>query len=129
MGQFDFSLASLDPRNLSEAVVRSRAVIGALGPFRPRLAALFVATLAAVTLAAAGGAAPPSGSPGSSGPASAGPDRAVLDLYALESQLARARAQLADATAQADALAARQRRTRDQLRFAEATLARACGAA
>jgi 3D (Asp-Asp-Asp) domain-containing protein len=78
-----------------------------------------------VTLAAVGGAAPPGGSASLSGPVAGGSDRALLDLYALESQLARARAQLADATAQADALAARQRRTGDQLRFAEAMLARA----
>lgn len=84
-----------------------------------------MATLAAVTLAAVSGAALPRGSASPSGPVSAGANRALLDLYALESKLARARAQLADATAQADALAARQRRTRAQLRFAEATLARA----
>jgi 3D (Asp-Asp-Asp) domain-containing protein len=84
-----------------------------------------VAVLAAVTLTAVGGAAPPGGSSSPPGSISAGSDRALLDLYALESKLARARSQLADATAQADALAARQRRTRDQLRFAETTLARA----
>lgn len=84
-----------------------------------------MAALAAVTLAAVGDAATPGGSSNPSGPISAGSDRALLDLYALESKLSRARAQLADATAQADALAARQRRTRDQLHFAETTLARA----
>ena len=84
-----------------------------------------MAVLTAVSVTAVGGAAPPGGSASSSGPVSAGSDRALLDLYALESKLARARAQLADATAQADALAAKQRRTRDQLHFAEATLARA----
>ena len=84
-----------------------------------------MAALAAVTLVAGGGAAPPRRSTSPSGPVSAGSNRALLDLYALEAKLARARAQLADATAQADALAARRRRTRDQLRFAETTLARA----
>lgn len=84
-----------------------------------------MAALAAVILAAVGGASTPGVSPGPSGSISAGSNRALLDLYALESRLARARAQLADATAQARALAARQRRTRDQLRFAETTLARA----
>jgi 3D (Asp-Asp-Asp) domain-containing protein len=76
-----------------------------------------------VTLAAEGGAAPP---PASSrpGPAAAS-SRALLDLYALESKLARARSQLADASAQAEALASRQRRAHEQLRFAEATLLRA----
>jgi len=107
-------------------VVRFRAVIGPIGLARPRLAALFAAVLAAVTLAAAGGAAPPRGSSHPSGPVSAaGSNHALLDLYALESKLARARAQLADASAKADALASRQRRTRTQLRFAETTLAHA----
>jgi 3D (Asp-Asp-Asp) domain-containing protein len=76
-----------------------------------------------VTLAAEGGAAPPRASSGP-GPAAAS-NRALLDLYALESKLARARTQLADASAKAEALAARQRRTHEQLRFAEATLLRA----
>jgi 3D (Asp-Asp-Asp) domain-containing protein len=79
-----------------------------------------------VTLAAAGGAAPPAGFARASGPASAArSNRALLDLYALEAKLARARAQLADAAAAANALAVRQRRTRAQLRFAQTTLARA----
>lgn len=88
-----------------------------------RLAALFAAILAAVTLAAAGGAAPPRGS---SGPVTAaGSSRALLDLYALDSKLGGARAQLADVSSKAESIAARQRRTRAQLRFAEISLAHA----
>jgi cystine transport system substrate-binding protein len=78
--------------------------------------------VAAASLVAAGGAAPPPSGPA---PTAAPTSRALLGLYALESQLARARTQLADANAQVDALAARQRSTRAQLRFAEQTLMRA----
>ena len=104
-------------------MVRSRAVTGPIALHRPHLAAVFAALLVAATLAAQGGATPPrvSSAPGPAG-ASNG---ALLDLYALESRLSRARAQLADATGKAEALAARQRRTHEQLRFAEATLLRA----
>lgn len=98
---------------------------GPKGLARPRLAALFAAALAAASLTAAGGAAPPR----AAGPriASLASNRALLELYALESRLARAQAQLADATARLDALERRQRATRAQLAFAEATLNRAQG--
>jgi 3D (Asp-Asp-Asp) domain-containing protein len=104
-------------------MVRSRAVTGPIALHRPLLAAVFAAILLAATPAAEGAATPPRRSSGP-GPAAAS-NRALLDLYALESKLTRARAQLADASAKADALAARQRRTHEQLRFAEATLLQA----
>ena len=104
-------------------MVRSRAVTGPIAFHRALLAAVFAAILVAVTLVAEGAATPPRRSSGP-GPAAAS-NRALLDLYALESKLTRARAQLADASAKAEALAARQRRTHAQLRFAETTLLRA----
>ena len=103
-------------------MVRSRAVTGPIAFHRALLAAVFAAILVAVTLVAEGAATPPRRSSGP-GPAAAS-NRALLDLYALESKLTRARAQLADASAKAEALAARQRRTHAQLRFAETTLKR-----
>lgn len=104
-------------------MVRSRALTGPIALHRPHLAAVFAAILVAVTLVAQGAATPPRRSSGP-GPGAAS-SRALLDLYALESKLTRARAQLADASAQTKALAARQRRTHEQLRFAEQTLLRA----
>jgi cystine transport system substrate-binding protein len=78
--------------------------------------------VAAASLAAASGATPPAGVGAT---AKAVPSTgALLGLYALEARLARARAQLAAASARVDALAARQRSTRTQLRFAEQTLER-----
>ena len=109
-------------RESSASLVRSRAVTGPIAHPGARLAAVFAAILVAVALAAQGGATPPRVS---SAPGPAASNRALLDLYALESKLTRARAQLADASAKAEALAARQRRTHEQLHFAETTLLRA----